>query len=330
MKLFKKIFSPLIAFIGIQLVWVLVVFFWIYWFIGRNKEFHELAERYKPGLAGHGPNWFVLVQGIVLLLMILVGVYVIFLYWRRQSDLYKQQKNAISQITHELKSPLASVQLHLETIRLRKLPPDKLERFIGTMLSDIDRLNSLISNLLTAAKLEQRRRPKHRHVIDFSTFVLNIMETKRGKLPEGGMISVEAEKGIFASVNEEDMETVLRNLFENSLLYSHASPEIYVELRRKGKYCHLAFQDSGKGLESKEIKKIFRMFYRVRHPGENIRGSGLGLYIVKSIVGEHGGKVTVTSEGTGKGSTFHIFIPLARNQEMSNERRDTAHPVDRG
>jgi signal transduction histidine kinase len=320
MKLFKKIFSPLIAFIGIQLVWVLVVFFWIYWFIGRNKEFRELAERYRPGLAGHGPDWFVLIQGIVLLLMILVGVYVIFLYWRRQSDLYRQQKNAISQITHELKSPLASIQLHLETIRLRKLPPDKLERFIGTMLSEIERLNSLISNLLTAAKLEQRRRPRHRQLIDFSAFVTNFMERKRKILPEGGMIAVKAEKGISASVNEEDMETVLRNLFENSLLYSHASPELTVELKREGKYCHLAFQDCGKGLEPKDIKRIFRMFYRVRHPGENIRGSGLGLYIVKSIVGEHGGKVSVTSEGTGKGSTFHIFIPVARNQEISNER----------
>jgi len=330
MKLFKKIFSPLFAFIGIQLVWVLVVFFWIYWFIGRNNEFRELAERYKPGLAGHSPNWFVLVQGLVLLLMILVGVYVIFLYWRRQSDLYRRQKNAISQITHELKSPLASIQLHLETIRLRKLPPDKLDRFIGTMLTDIERLNSLISNLLTAAKLEQRRRPKHRQVIDFSAFVLNFMERKRKKLPDGGIISVKVEEGIPASVNEEDMETVLRNLFENSLLYSHASPEITVRLWKEGKYCHLAFQDTGKGLEPREIKKIFQMFYRVRHPGESIRGSGLGLYIVKSIVGEHGGKVTVTSEGAGKGSTFHIFIPTARNQEMPNERRDTAHPVDRG
>ncbi len=328
MKLFKKIFHPLFAFIGIQLVWALVVFFWIYWFVGRHKEFRELAERYKPGLVGHSLDWFVLVQGIVLLLMILAGVYVIFLFWRRQSNLYRQQKNAISQITHELKSPLASIQLHLETIRLRKLQPDKLDRFIDTMLSDIERLNSLISNLLMAAKLEQRRRLTHRQVIDFSVFVLNFMERKRRKLPEGGSISVEVEKGILASVNEEEMETVLRNLFENAVLYSPMAPEITVRLEKGGKNCHLAFQDNGKGIESRDLKKIFRMFYRVRHLGESIRGTGLGLYIVKSIVGEHNGKIAVTSEGTGKGCTFHIFLPLAKKQDTPNEQRKTAHPVD--
>jgi signal transduction histidine kinase len=311
LKLFKKIFHPLFAFIGIQLVWALVVFFWIYWFIGRNKEFRELAERYKPGLVHQSQDWFVLVQGIILLLLILAGIYVIFLFWRRQSKLYRQQREAVSQITHELKSPLASIQLHLETMRIRKLQPEKLGRFIDTMLSDTDRLNSLISNLLTAARLEQRRRLKHRQTVDFSAFVANFMENKRNKLPEGGIITVEAGEGIPANINEEDMETVLRNLFENAVLYSPAAPEISLQLTREGKYSHLVFRDNGKGLEPADLGKVFRKFYRVRHAGESIRGTGLGLFIVKSIIGEHGGKITVTSEGTGKGCAFHIFLPLA-------------------
>jgi signal transduction histidine kinase len=320
MKLFKKIFHPIIALIGIQMVWALVVFFWIHWFVGRNREFRELAERYRPDLVGHSFDWFVLVQGIFLLLMILAGVYVIFLFWKRQSNLYKQQRNAISQITHELKSPLASIQLHLETIRMRKIQPEKLERFIDTMLSDIDRLNSLISNLLMAAKLEQRRRVIQRQVVDISAFVRKIMEQKRGKLPEGGSISVEAVESIPVSINEEEMETILRNLFENAVLYSPSSPEITVRLGKEGKYCHLAFQDNGMGLEPGDFKKIFRKFHRVRRPGESIRGTGLGLYIVKSIVGEHDGKVRVTSEGTGKGSTFHIYLPLAKGRELLHDR----------
>jgi signal transduction histidine kinase len=309
LKLFRKIFHPLFAFIGIQLVWALLVFFWIYWFMGRNKEFRDLAERYKPGLVQQSQDWFVLVQGIILLLMILAGVYVIFLFWRRQSKLYKQQREAVSQITHELKSPLASIQLHLETMRMRKLQPEKLERFIDTMLSDTERLNSLISNLLTAARLEQRRRMKHRQVVDFSAFVVNFMENRRNKLPEGGIITVEAGEGIPAYINEEDMETVLRNLFENAVLYSPEVPEISLQLTREGKYSHLVFRDNGKGLEPGDLKKVFRKFYRVRDPGESIRGTGLGLYIVKSIIGEHGGKITVSSEGNGKGCAFHIFLP---------------------
>jgi len=310
MRWFKKLFHPLIAFIGIQLVWVLVVVFWIYWFIGRHKEFRELAERYRPELAGR-LDWIVLAEGLVLLLVILAGVYVLFMVWRRQSNLYRQQKNFISQVTHELKSPLASIQLHLETIRLRNPPPDKLERFLDTMLSDTDRLHNLINNLLMAARLEDRRRPAQFPVIDFSAFVATYLERKRAKLPEGGTLITDLEEGLKVAVDTDGMETALRNLFENAVLYSPASPEIRVTLRREGRHCVLRFKDNGMGLDTEHLHKIFRMFYRVRRPGENIRGTGLGLYIVKSVVSEHGGKIAAASDGPGKGSTFTITLPLA-------------------
>ncbi len=313
MKLFRKLFHPLFALIAIQLVWVLLVIFWIYWFIGSNKAFRKLAELYRPELAGRGIDWTVLVVGLALLLVILPGVYVIFLYWKRQSDLVNQQKNFMSQVTHELKSPLASIQLHLETIKLRNPPPDKMERFLDTMLADTDRLNNLINNLLLAAKLEHRVRPAYYPVIDFSQLVARVMEQKRCKLPEGGSITIEVEEGIMASIDTERMESVLRNLFENACLYSPATPEIRVTLTRSGqKNCILTFQDQGKGIEANDLKKIFRMFYRVRRSGENIRGTGLGLYIVKSVIRDHRGRVRVKSEGAGKGTTFLITLPLAK------------------
>jgi two-component system, OmpR family, sensor histidine kinase VicK len=113
------------------------------------------------------------------------------------------------------------------------------------------------------------------------------------------------------SCNPEEMETALRNLFENATLYSPTSPEIRITLRREGKRCYLTFQDKGKGIDPEHLKKVFRMFYRVRSHGENIRGTGLGLYIVKSVITAHRGRIKVTSEGLGKGSTFHIYLPLA-------------------
>lgn len=311
MKLLKRLFSPLMALIAIQLVWVLLVVFWIYWFVGRHKEIRELAERYRFDLPVHGLDWLVLVEGLVLLLVVLVGVYVIFVYWKRQADLVKEQKKVLSQVTHELKSPLASIQLHLETIKLRKPPADKLERFLDTMLADTDRLNNLISNLLMAAKLEHRR-PPHHPVIDLAELVERVMEQKRGKLPEGGILTVQVEKGIKAAVDMEGLETVLRNLFENAVLYSPASPEITVNLGRKGRSAVLTFRDNGRGIEKKDLKKVFRMFHRLRQQGDNIRGTGLGLYIVKSVIKEHGGKITVASEGAGKGCMFTITLPLAQ------------------
>jgi two-component system, OmpR family, sensor histidine kinase VicK len=310
MKYLKKLFTPIMALIGIQCVWLLLVFFWVYWFISRHKEIRELAERYRLELAGHGLDWLVLVEGLVLLVMILAGVYVIFVYWKRQSDLVKQQKNFMSQVTHELKSPLASIQLHLETVKLRDLPREKLDRFLDTMLSDTDRLNNLISNLLMAAKLEHTGRSPDYPVVDFSEFVGKYMERKHAKLPEGGNLTVEVEPGIKAHIDVEGMETVMRNLFENAVLYSLASPEIAVSLARQGRSCLLTFRDQGRGIEPKDLKKVFKMFYRVRQEGENIRGTGLGLYIVRTVVRNHGGRISVMSTGLGQGCSFLITLPL--------------------
>jgi two-component system, OmpR family, sensor histidine kinase VicK len=314
MKLHRKMSNPLLALIGIQLVWVLLVVFWVYWFIGRNQEFRQLALRYKPELVTHGVEWLVLVEGLVMLAVILAGVYVIFLYWRRQAKLYLQQRTYISQLTHELKSPLASIQLHLETVKLRTLPKDKLDAFIDTMLSDTDRLNVLTSNLLMATRIEFRQLGEKAKRIDFSQFVAGYLEGKRGDFPEGGRLTAEVEPGVEAVIDVEGMEMALRNLLENALLYSPVSPDIRVSLRKSGRHCLLEVQDHGKGLRKSELGRIFDMFYRVRTPGENIRGTGLGLYIVKSVVSAHGGKISVESPGPGQGCTFKILLPLAGGQ----------------
>jgi len=311
MKWIKRLFHPLIAFIAIQLVWGMIVLFWISWFLDSNREFRNLAKRYRPELVNKGLDWTTLLGGLILLLVVLAGIYVLFLYWKRQYDLYRQQKSIISQVTHELKSPLASIQLHLETIRLRPLAPEKTDQFLDLMLDDVDRLNHLISNLLMAAKLEQRTRASLKRPIDFSAFLAAYLERKRTSLPEGSCLSLAIEENIMVTCNPEEMETALRNLFENATLYSPTSPEISITLRREGKRCHLTFQDKGKGIDSEHLKKIFRMFYRVRSHGENIRGTGLGLYIVKSVITAHGGKIKVTSDGLGTGATFHISLPLA-------------------
>jgi signal transduction histidine kinase len=318
MRWLRRLLNPLAALICIQFVWILLVVLWVYWFVGRHKEFRTLAERYSPELLSRGFDWLVLIEGILLLVIVLAGVYVIFLYWRRQSALYEQQRSYISQVTHELKTPLASIQLHLETIRLRKPSQEKLERFLDTMLADTERLNHQINNILMAARLERRLPGTHHPVIDFSALIRNFMEKKREKLPEGGSITLDIEDGVQVAADAEKMETALRNLFENAVLYSPASPEIRVSLRRDGRNCLLTFADRGMGIEKRELRKIFRMFHRVRRPGENIRGTGLGLYIVSSVVREHHGRIRAESEGAGTGCAFVITLPLAGQKESRN------------
>lgn len=313
MHWFRKFFSPLSALIGIQIVWVLLVIFWITWFVGRHREVRRLAEQHKQDLlTGYSFDWPVLVQGLILLIIILAGVYVIFIFWRRQSALYHQHRSFISQVTHELKSPLASIRLHLETIQLRNPSPEKLTRFLDTMLADTSRLENHINNLLMAARFEHGLGGGERTAGDFSELITTFLERKREKLPEGGSLVWQVEPGIRVEMDAEGMEMALRNLFENAILYSLASPEIEVTVLRDGKRCLLEFRDHGRGMNPDDTKKIFQMFYRVRTTGENIRGTGLGLYIVKSIIDRHGGRITASSDGNGKGTTFSISLPLAR------------------
>lgn len=309
MKLLRKIFSPVKTLIAIQLVWITLVIFWIYWFMGRNREFRELAEKYRPELLGKGFNWVVMTEGLVMLAVILAGVYVIFHYWNRQSRLYAKQRNFISQVTHELKSPLASIQLHLETIRLRRLTQEKLDVFVNTMLSDTERLHYLINNLLMAARLEQRRKPPERRLTDISSMLREYVERERAKLPEGGCITLKTEEGIKLLVDPEEMGIVLRNLFENAVIYSPGSPDITLSLTSMVNSVRISMQDKGRGLDKSELKKIFNMFYRVPQTGENVRGTGLGLYIVETIIKGYGGTIQVESDGIGRGCTFTITMP---------------------
>ncbi len=309
MKFLRRLVSPLIVFIGIQLAWVLVVVFWISWFVRNNRKLRTLAEKYGPGLPQGGLDWLLLVEVLVLLIAILAGVYVIFLYWRRQTALAQEQRNFISQVSHEFKTPLASLQLHLETIRLRRPDQQQLDFFLGTMLEDTVRLRSLVDNLLDASRLEQKRIRLDLKPDNLSHLLTEFFQQKAATLPAEAHMTLDLAPDLHARIDRAAMQMVLRNLLENALLYSDGPPVIRVSLKAEGSRCHLCFSDQGRGIAAKDRKKVFRMFYRVRKSDETIRGSGLGLFIVKAVIWRHKGKVWLESEGLGHGTSFHILLP---------------------
>lgn len=315
MKIIRRIFHPFITFITIQLLWVLLLISWIYWFLGRHQQLRELAARYQTELLPQNTDWLILTEGIVLLVAILIGVYVIFIYWRRQSALYRAQHNFIAQVSHELKSPLASLRLHLETIEMRQPDPEQLQHFVKLMQDDTARLGSLIANLLTASKLEHRDRGFSLEHADFSATLEHWLQRKQKLFPPQGTLSWDIEPDLWVHFDVEAIETVLRNLIENAILYSEGAPEVRVELRRRANYALLTFTDQGRGIEPHQQKKVFRMFYRVRGDGKTIRGSGLGLFIVRSILRRHQGKVWLHSDGIGKGTCFYLQFPLSLSRQ---------------
>ncbi len=315
MKLFRRIFHPLITFIGIQIVWILLLVSWISWFLGRHQELKDLAARYQSEWLPEKTDWLILAEGIILLVAILAGIYVIFLYWRRQASLNRAQRNFISQVTHELKSPLASIQLHLETIEMRQPEPNQLQRFVKLMQGDTERLNGLIDNLLTASRLEHKSTALNLHLGNLSQAVENYLQQETVSFPENGSLSLNIEQGLMAEFESDALETALRNLLENAILYSDGAPNIRISLIKSDKHAHLLFADQGRGIEQKDQKKVFKMFYRIRRSDRTIRGSGLGLYIVRNVIRLHRGKVWLESEGSGLGTTFHLLIPLSKSGE---------------
>ena len=315
MRFWKKLFNPLMAFIGIQLAWILVVIVWLDWFLGQHRKLRELAEKYSPELLHANQDWVILAEGLLLLVAILVGVYVIFVYWTRQAALIREQKQFMSQVTHELKSPLASLQLHLETIRRHDPNPEQLLVFLDTMQGDANRLNGLIDNLLAASRIEQKHWRLNLQKVNFSDLVKKYFQVRQYELPGAGKMQLDLIPGLYARVDKEAMETVFRNLLENAILYSDGSPQIAIRLDVRDDKCHFSISDQGRGLEGRDLKKIFKVFYRVRRKNENIRGSGLGLFIVNATIKRHGGRIVVESQGAGQGATFHIYLPLVAGEE---------------
>jgi len=309
MNFLRRHFNPLVAFIAIQLVWLLVLFFWIRWFMHSHRELQQMASRYSQVMP-KGADWLILTEGIVLLVAILAGVYVIFLYWRRQAALLQAKRDFIAQVTHELKSPLASLQLHIETIRRRPPTPARMETFLDTMRADTERLATLIDNLLSANRLEHRGLRLALRTGDFSAFVSGYFRPHQFSLPRAGSMTLEIEPELYVRFEQDALGTVLRNLLENAILYSPDSPQVTVRLYRERDFAHLAIIDRGSGIDIGEHKKVLRMFYRGQRNGEAIRGTGLGLFITQAVVRLHKGRVWLQNGADGIGTEVHIRLPL--------------------
>jgi signal transduction histidine kinase len=209
--------------------------------------------------------------------------------------------------------------LHLETLRRHQPSAERQAAFLETMLSDAGRLNGLIDNLLSANRVDQKHWRLHLQTIDFSAFVEKYFRARQFTLPKAGKLSLDITPGIYADIDQEAMETVLRNLLENAILYSDGSPRITVTLSSDAHKCCLALSDRGRGIEFNDQKKIFNMFYRIRRQDENIRGTGLGLFIVNATVRRHHGQVKVESKGRGHGTTFKIFLPVTEPKRTEEE-----------
>lgn len=308
------LYHPVTIFLSIQVLWILLMVIWIRWYVEKHAQLREMAERLRVQANVEGFGWLPLVVGGILLALILAGATLIFIYWNKQHRLNQMQRAFVSNVTHELKSPVASIQLALETMTLRDLTDEKRREFLGMMLDDTDRLATLIDRILGAARIDKRRGKYRLEPISIRKFVEDVLDEDRHLFEKDGHHIV-LEKGPDArvAIDRSSMHVVLDNLIENAARYSPRGSTIRLRLHRDLRNCRLDVIDSGSGISRKDLKNVFKMFWRgTEDLPARTRGTGLGLYIVRNIVRDHRGKVWATSPGPGRGSTFSVRLPRFR------------------
>ena len=265
-------------------------------------------------------NWrtgLLLLVGIVSFAVLIAGLVLNTVFLIREIRRSEQHDAFIHAVTHELKTPLASIALYLQTLRQRDVERPKRQEFIDIMLADSERLQSTIDQILLAGKTSTTRRVVNPADVDASEIVGECLKIagKRHHLVNGELQlfnQVRQGEAVVVTGDREELKAAVTNLIDNAIKYSGDGVRVRVELVKLGaRRLAISVNDRGIGITSEELKHVFRRFYRLpRALSSRVRGTGLGLSIVHVVARRHGGRVYAESEGSGKGSTFTLELPL--------------------
>jgi two-component system sensor histidine kinase SenX3 len=259
------------------------------------------------------------ILGTILFSLLIAGVVLNTVFLIREIRRNERQDSFLNAVTHELKTPIASIRLYLETLQRRTTSEEQKQEFYKIMLSDSDRLLATVEQVLKAGQLGQRNRQLHRTLINLESLLTDCIAItlQRHHLPPESII-LEPTPGpvrLHTLGIAEDLRTAVINVLDNAVKYSPEGVHIRCSLALShSTSVALKITDTGVGLASNEFKRIFKRFYRV--PGRaaaKIKGTGLGLFLVRNIARQHGGDATASSPGTGLGTTITITLPLAES-----------------
>ncbi|HEV8590570.1 MAG TPA: ATP-binding protein [Pyrinomonadaceae bacterium] len=257
-----------------------------------------------------------LVLGIIFFAVIITGLVLNTIFLFREIRLSEQHDAFLNAVTHELKTPIASIKLYLETLKSRDVPPEKANEFYDTMLADSDRLLATVEQVLQASRTRERKRQFNVSNVNISELLNDSIETVRSRynLDEGAIRFTEPAESFEVLGDEAELKTAFVNLLDNAVKYSGDEPKISIRAKRStlNNKVDVFIKDNGVGIPANELKRVFKRFHRVAGPAaSDAKGTGLGLFIVKSIIEKHGGRVRADSRGEGLGSTFMVHLPRA-------------------
>lgn len=273
-------------------------------------------------------NWrtgILLVLGILLLALIIAGVVVNTIFLVREIRRNEQHDAFINAVTHELKTPVASIRLYVETLQTRAVDESRRNEFYAIMLADSERLLGTIEQILRTGRLGSSRKV-HRAPLNLRELVAECVARSRILYhisPEAlRYLSETAEPAPPLPIlgDYDELRSAVSNLIDNAVKYSgdEVQVEVAASLDKAGRYAMVRVRDRGAGIPQSELKRIFKRFYRIGGPlAARIKGTGLGLFIVRSVAKRHGGRVWAESGGPGQGSTFILQLPVARFLDLN-------------
>ena len=312
MKQGRSFVYHMLIFIFAQLAWLTLLGLWIYWYVSNYMFISEVGAGFDSEAMSKGHTILILIGGLVLLLAVSAGMSLLFHRLSIQFNLTQLYDNFISNVTHELKSPLATIQLYLETLEKYDLSREQQKKFIAMMLKDSRRLEKLINTILEIPALEKKKIAHNFEVFEVESLVRDLIKQAREefKLPEES-IRIIGRATCQCVLDRQAFKMVLDNLIDNSLKYNEGQVQITLKLFCDDKEFVLTYSDQGIGIPLAEQKKVFRKFYRVNTPRTpTVKGTGLGLYWTKEILRFHRGRIVVSQSNEQGGTVFLIKLPV--------------------
>jgi signal transduction histidine kinase len=273
-------------------------------------------------VTGYNGWWAILAVGTTLLVLVVAGVVTYLLLSIKEIQLNQRQSNFMDSVTHELKSPIASLKLYLQTLSRRQVSEQEQADFHRFMLEDLDRLDRLINHMLDAARLDQAPVDQDVQDVELAELLASVADfvCLQHRVPCES-IRLSAEPAIVRG-RPIDIEILFRNLIDNAIKYSGERPEVEVECRALGPdQVQVRVSDNGPGIPVSLRRKIFGRFVRLGNELERSRqGTGLGLFIVRNVVRRMRGSVNVRARGSQRGTVFEVVLPgkaLARQESAA-------------